>query len=60
VCAEVPERHDFSRARNDVQSGVLTAQVKASHAQAAAIVQNQALERSASVANDGRWALLGD
>jgi len=60
VGAEIPERHDLTGGWHHVQSRVLAAQMKARHAQAAAVFENQVLERPASVPDDKRRALLGD
>src|SRR5262245_61928980 len=59
MCAQVPERDALTVCRNDVQSRALAAQVKARHAQATAVVENQALDRAMSVPDDERRTLLG-
>jgi hypothetical protein len=43
-----------------VQSRVLPPQVEASHAQSSTIIENQALERPASIPDEERRALLSD
>ena len=58
--AELTERHDFTGRRNLVQSRLLATQVKAGHAQAAAVAEDQALERPVAISDDERQSLLGD
>ena len=58
--AEITEGHGFSGRRNLVQSHLLATQVKAGHAQAAAVVEDQALERPVAISDDKGQSLLGD
>ena len=58
--AEITEGHDFTGRRNLVQSHLLATQVKAGHAQAAAVAEDQALERPVAISDDERQSLLGD
>ena len=58
--AEITEGHDFTGRRNLVQSPLLATQVKAGHAQAAAVAEDQALERPVAISDDERQSLLGD
>ena len=52
MVAEVTEGHDLTGRRNLVQSHLLATQVKAGHAQAAAVVEDQALERPVAISED--------
>jgi hypothetical protein len=57
---ELTERYNLACGRNGLQPGTLAAQVKARHAEAAVVVEDQALERPAAVSDDERWSLLAD
>jgi hypothetical protein len=60
MCTKIAKRHHLTCEGRDVQLRVLAAQVKAGHAKATAVFENQALERPASVPDDERQVLLGD
>jgi hypothetical protein len=58
--AELTERYNFACGRNGLQPRTLAAQVKARHAEAAAVVEDQSFERAAAISDDERRSLLGD